>query len=268
MSVGHEITSRRLLFNKVEHPIIAQIWGMIPENYYNVAKQLNSMDFDGIDINMGCPQHDVVSHGACGALIKNHSLAKEIISATKDGVGDLPVSVKTRIGYKTIQTEEWIEFLLEQDLSLITIHGRTVYEMSKVPVHWDEIAKAVQLRNAISKNNLIFGNGDVTSLQEAKEKVEKYHVDGVMIGRGIFHNPWLFKEIDPSTKILKDRLLLLKQHVKMYQDTWGSNKSYQVLKKYFKIYLSDFEGASELRQKFMETNSYDEALLLVDTLLV
>lgn len=266
-SQGHDVVSRRLLFTKDEHPIIAQIWGMKPENFYATAKDLVIRGFDGIDLNMGCPQHDVTSHGACSALIKNKPLAAEIIQATKEGAGDLPVSVKTRIGFKEIATEEWIGFLLEQNLSLITVHGRTAAEMSKVPAHWDEIAKAAQLRLDMKKSTLIFGNGDVQSLAEAKEKAKKHKLDGVMIGRGIFHNPWLFAGIDPTTKTVKERLELLEVHVKLFQDTWGIKKSFQILKKYFKVYLSDFDGAGEMRQRFMETNSYEEALNLVAQLL-
>lgn len=262
-SQGHDVVARRLLFTHLERPIVAQIWGLKPENFYKQAQALVDMGFDGIDINMGCPQRDVTSHGACAALIKNHTLAQEIIQATKEGAGDLSVSVKTRIGYSKIQTEEWIGFLLEQDLSLITVHGRAVAEMSKVPAHWDEIGKAVSLRHVMEKNTLIFGNGDVLSLEEAKEKVEKYHLDGVMIGRGIFHNPWLFAGIDPTSKSLKERLLLLEEHVRLFEKTWGETKSYQILKKYFKIYLSDFDDASDIRQEFMETNSCEDSLRLV-----
>lgn len=267
-SQGHDVVARRLQFTEIEHPIVAQIWGMIPENYYKVAKELVERGFDAIDINMGCPQRDVTSHGACSALMKNHSLAKEIIQATQEGAGDLPVSVKTRIGFKSIITEEWIGFLLEQNLSLITVHGRTAAEMSKVPTHWDEIGKAVALRSKMNKKTLIFGNGDVMSLSEAKEKVATYHVDGVMIGRGVFHNPWLFKGIDPSTKTVKERLELLEHHVRLFEKTWGSAKSFQLLKKYFKIYLSDYEGAADMRMQFMETNSYEEALKLARSFLV
>lgn len=262
-SAGRDVVARRLLYTKAEHPIIAQIWGMVPENFYKTAKELVDMGYDGIDLNMGCPQHDVIRHGACSALIRNQDLAKEIIQATKEGAGDLPVSVKTRIGFKKIQTEEWIGFLLQQNLPLITVHGRTAAEMSKVSAHWDEIRKAVDLRNKMDKKTLIFGNGDVISLQDAQEKVAAYHVDGVMIGRGVFHNPWLFAGIDPVTQTIKQRLALLDQHVSLFEKTWGNTKSFQILKKYFKIYLSDFEGASEMRQKFMETNSYDEAKELV-----
>ncbi len=262
-SQGREVVARRLQFIPSEKPLIAQIWGMQPENFFKAAKELVERGFDGIDINMGCPQRDVTRHGACSALIKNQSLAKEIIDATRSGAGELPVSVKTRIGFSKIQTEEWIGFLLEQNLSLITVHGRTAAEMSKVPAHWDEIGKAAVLRHEMGKSTLIFGNGDVQSLAEAKEKVQEYGLDGVMIGRGIFHNPWLFAGVDPITKTIKERLELLKKHVELYEATWEDKKSFQVLKKYFKIYLSDFEGASDMRAQFMETNSYEEAKSLV-----
>lgn len=273
-SVGHDVVARRLQYTEIEHPLIAQIWGMVPENFYKAAQELREKGFDGIDINMGCPQKDVIRHGACSALIKNHSLATEIIQATQEGArsanlgqAELPVSVKTRIGFKTIQTEEWIGFLLEQDLPLITVHGRTAAEMSKVPCHWDEIGKAVELRNKMDKKTLIFGNGDVMSLDEAKEKVDRYHVDGVMIGRGVFHNPWLFAGTNPSTKTVGERLELLEHHVRLFEKTWGNAKSFQILKKYFKIYLSDFEGAADMRMQFMETKNYEESLHLAQQLL-
>lgn len=266
MSVGEEIVAQRLKFERGEKPLVAQIWGVKPENFYKASQKLAEMGFDAIDINMGCPQRDVTRHGACSALIKNHILAQEIIDATRSGAGNLPVSVKTRIGFSKIQTEEWIGFLLEQNLPLITVHGRTAAEMSAAPAHWDEIVKAVYLKNAMGKRTLMFGNGDVESLSDAKEKIALYGVDGVMIGRGIFHNPWLFAGIDITTKTLKDRLELLQKHVSLYRETWGDTKNYQILKKYFKIYLSGFDGASDLRVQFMETKSYEEVLQLVDEL--
>lgn len=258
-SQGTKEVAKRLLFSKKEKPLIAQIWGMIPENYYKAAQKIQEMGFDGVDINMGCPQSDVIKHGACSALINNHSLAKEIIQATRQGAGTLPVSVKTRIGFKKNQLEEWFGFLLEQDLSLITVHARTAAEMSKVPANWDEIGKVVMMRNAAKKDTLIFGNGDVQSLHEAREKVKMYRVDGVMIGRGIFHNPWLFNEnINCETVSLEDRIALLQMHVALWEKTWGSTKHFPILKKYFKIYLSGFDNAADIRNKFMQAGSPSE----------
>lgn len=267
-SAGREQVIKRLRFLPKEKPLIAQIWGITPENFYKAAQEIREMGYDGIDLNMGCPQKDVTSHGACSALIKNHTLATEIIRATQEGAGDLPVSVKTRIGFNTIQTEEWIGFLLSHNLSALTVHGRTVKEMSKVPAHWDEIGKAVQLRNVHAPQTLLIGNGDVESLLDAEEKVKTYGIDGVMVGRGIFHNPWLFnKSVNPAEKTLHERIQLLHDHVALYSQTWGKTKHYPPLKKYFKIYLSGFDGAAEARTKFMETNTPEEALQLATSYL-
>lgn len=258
-SRGEKQVTQRLQFQSNEKPIVAQIWGLQPENYYKAAKRLGEMGFDGIDINMGCPQKNITSKGACSALITNPALAKEIIQATQEAAGELPVSVKTRIGFKTIQTEEWIGFLLDCNLAALTIHGRTAAEMSAVPAHWDEIGKAVEMRDKKKSSTLIIGNGDVQSLEEAKEKAEKYKVDGVMIGRGIFHNPWLFNDaVHIDQKTIQERLVLLQNHVEIYEKTWKNEKPFQILKKYFKIYISGFDGASELRMHLMEVRNSDE----------
>lgn len=264
-SEGRKRVINRLQFSPEEKPLIAQIWGMKPENYFKAAQEIVEMGFDGIDINMGCPQSDVIRHGACSALIMNHTLAKEIIQATKEGAANkIPVSVKTRIGFKKNQREEWFSFLFEQNLPLLTVHGRTAAEMSKVPAHWDEIGKVVQMRNAANIETLIFGNGDIQSLEEAEEKVKKYQVDGVMVGRGIFHNPWLFdKFIDPDKKTLSDRLTLLKNHVELFEKTWGNTKHFPLLKKYFKIYLSGFDGAAEIRTQFMEAENFEDVYFIL-----
>jgi nifR3 family TIM-barrel protein len=263
MNVG-----QRLLFTEEERPLVAQIWGMKPEQFKETARKLVEMGFDGIDINMGCPERSVTKQGACSALIKNPTLAAEIIQAVKEGAPDLPLSVKTRIGYSQIQTEEWIGFLLQQNLDALTVHGRTTAEMSKVPAHWDEIGKSVTLRNQISPTTLIIGNGDIESLAQAKEMVEKYQVDGVMIGRGIFKNPWLFNPaIDIENVSIRQRLELLVHHVRLYDEVWGKTKNFQVLKKFFKIYVSNFDGASDLRVKLMETRTATEVYQIIDVYL-
>jgi nifR3 family TIM-barrel protein len=242
LSEGHDIVSQRLKYSETEHPIIAQLWGIHPNAFYEAAKQIVALGFDGVDINMGCPQKKVTQHGACAALISNQSLAKEIIDATKKGVnGKIPVSVKTRIGYKKI-SDTWIQFLLEQHLDALIIHGRTAHEMSKVPAHWDEIAKYTGC------GTLIIGNGDVKDAKDAMEKCNTYKTDGAMIGRGVFDNPWCFDHTGHNgTK--EELFALLKKHVDLFEHTWRNTKNYAILKKYFKIYIRDFTGASELRSQ-------------------
>lgn len=258
-SRGSEFVGRRLDYTEEERPLIAQIWGLQPENFYKAAVLLQEREFDGIDINMGCPSKEVTSKGACSALIKNHTLATEIITATQEGAGNLPVSVKTRIGYATIQTEEWISFLLEHNLQALTVHGRTVKEMSKVPAHWDEIGKAAQIRNDMKKDTVILGNGDVKSVADGKEKAATNGLDGIMIGRGIFENAWVFNEaIDPPAISIKQRTDILLRHLELYESHRGDKHSFQTLKKFFKIYMRDFDGASELRMKLMEAKTSEE----------
>lgn len=266
-SQGKDSAFKRLLYTEEERPLIAQIWGVTPENYYESAKVIAQMGFDGIDINMGCPVRDIIKKGACSALIKTPDLAREIIEATRNGAPELPVSVKTRIGFSDIQTEEWIGFLLKLDLPVLTIHGRTVKEMSKYPVHWDEIERAVKLRDSLGLATKIIGNGDVLSYEESMDKVERHNLDGIMIGRGVFQNLCIFekgKNFQDFT--INQKLDVMAEHIHLYKETWNEKKSFNVLKKYFKIYISGFPGASEMRVKFMETTTPTEALELIKTL--
>src|SRR3989344_3336791 len=193
-SKGAKQVEHRLMFTPEEKPLIAQIWGMRPENYTKAAIKIKEMGFDGIDINMGCPEKNVVKRGACAGLIHNPKLVAEIIEATKEGANSLPVSVKTRLGIGEIETEEWVSFLLKQSLNALTIHLRTAREMSGPPPHWEELPKAVALRNEINPKTILLANGDIESVTEAKEIVKKFGIDGVMIGRGIFKNPFLFED--------------------------------------------------------------------------
>lgn len=264
----------RLQYTQIERPIVAQIWGNNPDNYFKAAKLLEQIKFDGIDINMGCPIRDVVRKGQCAGLMQNPTLAKEIIAATKDGVrstiGRLPVSVKTRIGFNKIQTEEWISFLLEQNIDALTIHGRTVREQSKVPAHWDEIGKAVQIRNKMKKPTVIIGNGDVESWEQAQEKSQTYGVDGVMIGRGIFHNLFVFdknvkrpfRRIE-AAKTESEKIQMLIKHIKLFDKTWGKSKNFEIMKKFYKIYINDFKGAAELRLKLMDLHTAKDTIELL-----
>src|SRR3990167_3459704 len=252
-----------LAFKENERPIIAQFFGANPENFYKCARLAVELGFDGIDINMGCPAGKIVKHDSGAGLIRNPELAKEIIHETKRGAGGLPVSVKTRIGYNKIVTEEWISHLIEAEPDAIIIHGRTMKEMSKVPAHWDEIGKAAVLCRKAGV--LIIGNGDVKTYTEGLEKAEKYGLDGVMVGRGVFSNPWFFNPlVDPATKTPEQKIMLLKKHIELFTELWGNNKHFDVMKKFFKVYISGWEGAKELRIELMRSkNKEDVAKLLI-----
>lgn len=253
---GSSHVTQRLKFTETERPLVAQIWGTNPDTFFKAAQKIQEMGFDGLDINMGCPERNVVKKGAGGGCIQNPERARELIKAAKEGAPDLPVSVKTRIGFKEIETEKWVEFLLKQDIVALTLHLRTVKEMSEPPAHWDEIAKAVNLRNKMNSKTLIFGNGDIKSLKQAKEMTEKYKIDGVMIATGIFHNPWIFNErINIENVSVKERLELLGKHVRLWDEAWGNHKNFQTLKKYFKIYVQGFDGAHEARAKLMTADN-------------
>lgn len=264
-SPGKKAVSKRLRMAGADEPrpLIAQIWGLKPENYHTMAAALVEMGFDGIDINMGCPEKSVIRNGACSALIENRPLAAEIIAAAKDGAaGRIPVSVKTRIGFKKIDTESWISFLLQQGLAALTVHGRTQKEMSAVPAHWDEIAKAVQIRDALAPQTVILGNGDVRDRAHGEMLIAESGVDGVMIGRGVFADIFAFQKTkQPHTP--QEHLALLAQHIQLHHAYWGDAKPYDPLKKYFKIYVRDYAGAAELRSQLMQTASHEEALHII-----
>jgi tRNA-dihydrouridine synthase len=242
--------------------LVAQIWGSNPTKFYESAKLVSEMGhFDGIDINMGCPVKKVVKNKCCSALINYPELAKEIIIATKEAT-QLPVSVKTRIGFNEIITEKWVGQLLEVNPAALTIHGRTQKMMSTGLALWDEIAKVVRLRDERQSSTVILGNGDVSSYADAHERIIKYGVDGVMVGTGIFKNPWLFNTSEQEIT-QEMRFNLLKKHIALYDKTWDNKKNFNILKRYFKIYITGFDGAAEWRDKLMHTKSCMEALELL-----
>lgn len=259
VSKGRERVISNFLFTPEQKPIVAQIWGTKPEQFYEVAKDLSEMGFVGIDINMGCPERVVVKNGACSALIKNPSLAAEIIQATKDGAGDLPVSVKTRIGFSQPAIEEWIGFILRQNLAALTVHLRTVAEMSKVPAHWEMMPEIMKLRAEIAPETLIIGNGDILSLEEIQEKYEAFGCEGFMVGRGIFANPWAFnKEVQMADKTVAERIALYLHHIELFDKEWQGRHNFALLKKFAKTYISNFPEASELRVKLMEAKKIED----------
>lgn len=246
-----------LAFKKNERPIVAQFFGANPENFYKCAQLAVELGFDGIDINMGCPAGKIVKNDSGAGLIRTPELAKEIIRETKRGAGNLPVSVKTRIGYNKIVTEKWISHLIEAKSDAIIIHGRTMKEMSKVPAHWDEIGKAgVLCRKA---GIPIIGNGDISSYSEGLEKAKRYGLDGIMVGRAIFSNPWFFDpSVDSLTKTPEEKIKLLKKHLEFFTELWGTGKHFDVMKKFFKVYVSGWDGAKELRIKLMAAKNKED----------
>lgn len=270
-SKGKERVSERLIVSEGERRIlkekgirlIAQIWGNKPEVFHKVTKEITEeYDFDGIDINMGCPIKNVVKQGSCSALIDQPKLAQEIILASKEAT-HLPVSVKTRTGIWQHETERWISQLLETKPAAITLHGRVQKQQSDGEADWNEIAKAVNLRNKINPQIPILGNGDVLSYAQSMEYSQRYGVDGVMIGRGIFHNPWFFhsEEQYPSKG---DKLKQLVLHTQLFEKNWEGVKNFNILKRFYKIYANGFKGAAQLRVKLMSANSFDDVYQIVD----
>lgn len=246
--------------------LVAQIWGSDPHKFRETARMISDMQlFDGIDINMGCPVKKVVKSRSCSALIQYPALAKEIVAATMDGTS-LPVSVKTRIGFNEVITEDWIRELLSMRPAAITVHGRTQRMMSEGEAMWHEIGKAVELRNALQSETLIVGNGDVTDYATIQSYVDQYGVDGVMVGRGVFRNPWMFRQNQTEISF-EQRIDLIRKHITLYDSVWQGRQNFNVLKRFFKIYLNGFEGAALWRDKLMHTNSCSEAIRVVDELL-
>ena len=249
--------SERKLLKDKGVKIVAQIWGNTPENYRKVIREITEeMEFDGIDINMGCPVPKVVARGCCSGLIGNPSLAKEIIQAAQEATS-LPVSVKTRIGLKSIATEEWIGQVLETKPAALTIHGRTQKQMSHGLADWSEIAKAARLRDRMGLDLPILGNGDLQSLEEAHSRCAEFKLDGAMIGRGIFDNPWIFME-DQRERTKEEKLALLRKHTELFNRVWNGTKNFHILRRYYSIYSKGFPGAAELRASLMRSERIED----------
>ncbi len=250
MSPGREVLRHDLKFTPGEHPIVAQLFGSHPEKMEGAARLCADLGFDGIDINMGCPDKSIEKQGAGACMMKNPESAKEIIRAAKRGAPNLPISVKTRIGYNKNEITTWIPALLEEDIAVLTIHCRTRKEMSKVPARWEHVKEVVELRNKLGSKTLIIGNGDVKDIADAKQKAADTGCDGVMLGRAIFGNPWLFDQ--NRTEIpLEEKLRVMVEHTKLYEELLGGIKSFSIMKKHYKAYVNNFPGATELRVELM-----------------
>jgi len=251
-------TRGRLAFTDDEQPIVVQIWGKKPEEFAIMSQALAKMGFAGIDINMGCPDKSVVRNGSGSGLIRTPELAGKLIATAK--TSGLPVSVKTRLGDTKIdEWRDWLTFLFKQDIANLTIHLRTRKEMTKVPAHYELIPEIIQLRDEIAPKTLLTINGDVVNRQQGEELAKKYGVDGIMIGRGVFQNPFAFEKV--ATEHTNTELLdMLKTHLDLHDkySTDETPRKFDPLKHFFKIYIRDFTGASELRDKLMHTKNTDE----------
>ncbi|WP_200730661.1 tRNA dihydrouridine synthase [Staphylococcus aureus] len=253
----------RLTFSEDEHPMVAHIWGDKPEQFRETSIQLAKMGFKGIDLNMGCPVANVAKKGKGSGLILKPDVAAEIIQATK--AGGLPVSVKTRLGYYEIdEWKDWLKHVFEQDIANLSIHLRTRKEMSKVDAHWELIEAIKNLRDEIAPNTLLTINGDIPDRKTGLELAEKYSIDGVMIGRGIFHNPFAFEK-EPREHTSKELLDLLRLHLSLFNKYEKDEiRQFKSLRRFFKIYVRGIRGASELRHQLMNTQSIAEARALLD----
>lgn len=253
----------RLTFSEDEQPMVAHIWGDKPEQFRETSIQLAKMGFKGIDLNMGCPVANVAKKGKGSGLILRPDVAAEIIQATK--AGGLPVSVKTRLGYYEIdEWKDWLKHVFEQDIANLSIHLRTRKEMSKVDAHWELIEVIKNLRDEIAPNTLLTINGDIPDRKTGLELAEKYGIDGVMIGRGIFHNPFAFEK-EPREHTSKELLDLLRLHLSLFNKYEKDEiRQFKSLRRFFKIYVRGIRGASELRHQFMNTQSIAEARALLD----
>ncbi len=253
----------------LRRPLVAQIWGGNPEQMYKAARLTAELGFAGVDINMGCPVKKISRKGACSALIRMPAVALELIQAVKEGARSVApqmgISVKTRLGWNKVETQEWCGFLLEQDLDALTVHGRIAKQMSEGWADWNEIAKVVQLRNAGGWKTKILGNGDLTRVQ-FEERLQQTGVDGLMIGRGVFSDIGIFRRegYRPYESWTRDEKLdLLERHIHDHFEAWGRSKDYEKLKKFFKVYTVGWETALELRAQLMATHRHEESLAVL-----
>ncbi|MBD3330873.1 hypothetical protein GF354_05085 [Candidatus Peregrinibacteria bacterium] len=281
---GADEMLKAFIYEEGERPVIGQIYGVEVESFYKAAVMLCCLGFDGIDINMGCPVNKVAKHGSGAGLIQTPDLAREIIRSVKMGVKDfadgismgdagvhdniiegvkrmrrsdperrmIPVSVKTRIGYDKPISVEWASILAEEKPDMICFHGRTLKQMYTAEANWDEIGAAAKpVKNA---GICCAGNGDVHSMEAAYEKIEKFGVDGVEVGRAIFGKPWFFGGEEPD---IKTRLKIALEHARyMHEKTPEIN--FLMMRKHLAWYAKGFVGAKELRMELMKMHTLSD----------
>ena len=256
---GRDRLLRGLAYGENERPIVAQLFGAKPDTMERAAALAAELGFDGIDINMGCPDRNVEKRGAGAALCKQPALAQAMIRAARRGAGGVPVSAKIRLGYSRNELATWLPALLEAEPVAITIHARTRQEMSLVPAHWDAIAQAVDIRDRLGAPAYVVGNGDVTDLADARRKARASGADGVMLGRAIFGNPWLFDERRDLAEVpATEKLQALLEHTRLFEELLGDIKSLDTMKKHYKAYLKGFDGAKALFLQLVEARDVNE----------
>jgi tRNA-dihydrouridine synthase len=288
---GREKLMADLIYVEEERPIVAQLFSSNPEYMEQGARLAAELGFDGVDLNMGCPSATIEKQGCGAAMIKNPEHAREVIKAAKRGAGDLPVSVKTRLGYNKDEVDTWIPSILAENPAVLTIHARTRKEMSKVPAKWDRVARVVELRDALLSETLIIGNGDATSIADGQAKITQSGADGVMFGRALFGNPWFFhptKRLPYDLKALptsgvnrddlieeavategiefislEERLRVLVEHTYLFAELLHF-KNFAIMKKHYKGYINGFPGAAQLRSKLMDQNTPEEIERVVE----
>ena len=259
---GKEKLMRDLLYTEAERPVVAQLFTSNPERMEKAAALVQELGFDGLDINMGCPDRSIEKQGAGAKLITTPEVAVEVIAAAKRGAPNLPVSVKTRLGYNRDVLEDWLPKVLSAEPTAITVHARTRKEMSKVDAHWERVKRAVEIRDSLQSPTLVLGNGDVKDIEDAQAKAATTGADGIMLGRAIFGTPWLFSGREAPA--LAKRLRIMVEHTKLFEELLGDIKSFAIMKKHFKAYVEGFDGAKELRIKLMETENAAQVVRIVE----
>lgn len=259
--LNNEIGRPKLIHNfkytENQRPIVAQIFSCKPENIEYAARLCNELGFDGIDLNMGCPERNICKQGAGCGMIRTPELLAPVIAAAKRGAGDIPVAVKTRVGWSKNEIETWVPAILDCDVAALILHGRTRKVMSSIPANWDWIARAGEIVRASGKPTKFIGNGDLQSVAQAKEYCKKYGTDGGMIARAIFGNPWLF-DTEKRQVSVQEKLEVMIEHTEIFIRDLIKYKNFHVMKKHYKAYVAGFDGAKELRVKLMESNDIDE----------
>lgn len=250
-------------YEKKYSNLVFQIFGRDVEKFSKAINLIKKLKPAGIDINMGCPDKTIIRQGSGSALIKkeNRPLVEEILKIAKKQSGDIPISIKTRIGFKKVDLK-WIEFLLSLKIDVLTIHLRTQKEMSEVPAHWELAKKIDELRKKISPKTILIGNGDIENMKEGGIKAKESGFDGIMIGRGILKNIFLFKDQDFYNLSIKERFKFFFIHLDLFEKEFYKNKEWikspAIMKKFFKIYINNFNGSKNLRIKLMSTNNFKE----------